>query len=412
MIELISIGDELLKGKILNTNSQFLCLQLRQRGYQVIRETTVSDEAASLKKCLEEALARADLVICTGGLGPTLDDHTRKIAAELFQSDFHFDPKIAEDLRSRFGEHPTWLKDQATVPTKARAWSNTAGTAPGLLFSEKGKTLILLPGVPQEMETFFFTQVVPFLEKEYPLKHKRAHRLFHFCLLYESYVDPHLRALSEQYPAVEVGIYPHPAFISVLLSSVDPTQLLQFEQALIKRFESYLFPSEHGKVEEAVHSWFIENKKTLALAESCTGGMLAAQLTGVAGASSYFLGSFVVYSDEMKQEILGVSKKTLSTFGAVSEEVIQEMLNGVFKKSEADFAIAVSGIAGPTGGTKEKPIGTICAGIAQRGKEADIGTFHVRGNRALIISKTSNSLLGAFYRKIDRGAPAFPFIDE
>jgi nicotinamide-nucleotide amidase len=164
------------------------------------------------------------------------------------------------------------------------------------------------------------------------------------------------------------------------------------------------------KTEEALHSWFVQHKKKLAFAESCTGGMLSTCVTALPGASDYFLGSFVVYSNEMKEKILGVSQETLNLKGAVSAEAVSEMLNGVFKKTSADFAIAVSGIAGPTGETAQKPVGTIWAAIGERGKSPDIGTFHLVGSRQTIILQTTNYLLGALWRKVEKGIPAFPLL--
>lgn len=163
-----------------------------------------------------------------------------------------------------------------------------------------------------------------------------------------------------------------------------------------------------GKMEEALHGWFVKHQKTLAFAESCTGGMLSMHVTAIPGASEYFLGSFVVYSNAMKQKVLGVSQETIDSQGAVSEAAVKEMLGGVFKQTAADFAIAVSGIAGPTGGTEQKPVGTICAAIGERGKSADVGTFRVSGSRHTIMLSTTQWLLGALWRKVEKGIPAFP----
>ncbi|MBI2810898.1 MAG: CinA family nicotinamide mononucleotide deamidase-related protein [Candidatus Melainabacteria bacterium] len=411
-IELISIGDELLKGKIVNTNAAFLSQHLQQKGFPVSRQTTLSDEKNALASGLKEALARSDLVICTGGLGPTLDDCTRQIAAELYACDFRFDQATSDDLKRRYGDRYNFVDNQATIPARASILYSRVGAAPGVRVSEGRTSLILMPGVPKEMEPMFVEQVLPLIEKKWPPKQKKEIASLSFCLVYESLLDPHLRELSKKYPAVEAGIYPSHGALSVLLLSSDAKQLSGFEKELIFHFGDYHFLSPHGKIEEALHSLFVKQKKTLAFAESCTGGMMSSLVTSVPGASDYFLGSFVTYCNSMKEQLLGVSPETLRTKGAVSEEVVREMLEGVFKKTNADYAIAVSGIAGPTGGTEQKPVGMVCAAIGARGKTPEVGTFKSYGSRQTVILMSSNYLLGALWRKLEKGIPAFPLLKQ
>ena len=410
IIELISIGDELLKGAIVNTNVAFICRHLRQAGYSVARQTILPDESKALSAGFREALQRADLILATGGLGPTLDDRTREVVAELFHSDFHLDQAIAEEIKRRFGKVSVQVENQATVPSKAKPFPNRIGTAPGLVFSENDKTVILMPGVPKEMEPMFLEDLLPWLKQQFPVQDKKESSQLFFCLVHESLIDPHLRTLSQRYSAVEAGIYPAHGTLSVSLHSSDKDQLEAFQKELTQQFSPYRYLAKSGKIEEALQDWFVKHKKTLAFAESCTGGLLSSHVTSVPGASEYFLGSFVVYSNSLKEQILGVSKKTLDSQGAVSEETVREMLAGVFQRSAADFAIAVSGIAGPTGGTEQKPVGTICAAIGQRGKSPDIGTFQAFGNRQTITLSTTHKLLGALWRKVEKGIPAFPLL--
>ncbi len=412
IIELLSIGDELLKGITVNSNAVFLSRHLKQHGYSLSRQTTLPDQRDSLHAGLKEALERADLVIATGGLGPTLDDHTRQVAAQLFDSEFHFDSNIAEDIKRRFGNAIASTEDQATIPSKAKPLHNRYGTAPGLVFSAKEKTLILLPGVPREMEPMFLEQVLPWLEKHWPVQQQKQIEQLCFCLIYESLIDPHLRELSKRYPSVEAGIYPAHGTVSVCLQSSDKQQLFLFRKELLSQFDEYHYLAPSGKIEEAVHNWFTEHKRTLAFAESCTGGMLATLITSQPGASNYFLGSIVAYADVWKEQLLGVSTQTLAEHGAVSTEVVREMLQGTFDRTNADFAIAVSGIAGPDGGSVEKPVGTIWAAIGERGKAPDVGTFRAKGSRQTIIFSTANHLLGALWRKVDKKIPAFPFLRQ
>ncbi len=408
-IELVAIGDELLRGTTINTNGAFLSRHLSEKGYQISRQTILSDDPVVLKEGLQEIRKRSSMVITTGGLGPTCDDRTREVLARLFSSEFQFNESIAADLKKRFGEQLTSLEDQATIPAKAKPILNRVGTAPGLIFTEDQKTWIILPGAPREMQEMFLNDVLPYLLKTHPSGVQKKSDQLHFSLLYESLVDPTLRILQEQYPQVEVGIYPAYGTLMVSMLSSQGYQLEQFRLALEKKFGPYLFQSMNGKIEEAVHAWFIQNKKTLALAESCTGGLMAAHLTALSGSSAYFFGSFVTYSNAMKTQILGVPESTIRQTGAVSKEVVTAMLDGVFKQSGADFAIAISGIAGPAGGSDQKPVGTMWAAIGERGKTPDIGTFIAKGDRQTRILSTTNNLLGALYRKVTKGIPAFPF---
>ncbi len=407
-IEIVSIGSELLTGRIVNTNAAFLCARLECEGYRVCLQTTLPDERVPLLRGLKEALARSDLVIATGGLGPTLDDETREVAAELFQSGFRIDEEIKEELRERYPGRFFAVEDQARIPTKATPLKNKVGSAPGLLFSEGGKTLILLPGVPKEMEPLFLEAAFPYIQKRFPVPAK--HRVpLHFCLVFESLLDPHLRKLSSLYPAVEVGIYPAHGTVSVILTSLQEKQLRAFEGDLLLRFGEYRY--EATSIAEALQVACIAQGKTLACAESCTGGRVASCVTAIAGSSAYFLGSLVTYSNGMKHSLLGVSEATLASQGAVSAEVVQEMLLGVFRCTEADYAIAVSGIAGPSGGAPDKPLGTVFAALGERGKVPDVGSFKVLGNRETRIFTSSQYLLGALWRKIVKGIPAFPLLN-
>jgi nicotinamide-nucleotide amidase len=410
-IEIVAIGDEVLRGAVVNSNAAWMSRHLLERGFSVARHTALPDDLCLLESGLKEALSRSSLVITTGGLGSTCDDHTRQVAAKLFGSDFHFNEQVASDLCQRFGDGLQSLKDQATVPSQADLLLNRIGTAPGLIFSKEEKMLILLPGVPQEMEQMLLEQVIPYLIQRFPHVRQKISIQMHFCHLYESLVDPILRELKEIYPAVEVGIYPGLALLTVSLHAEEKAQaqIEGFCAALKQRFATYLFSMKSGKIEQVIHDLFLQKKKRLALAESCTGGMMAARLTALPGASAYFLGSLVVYSNQMKQDLLGVSEKTLGEKGAVSRETVVEMLEGVFERTEANFGIAVVGIAGPSGGSKEKPVGTVWAALGERGQKPDVGTFLTRGDRQMRISSTTNHLFGACWRLISQGIAPFPF---
>ncbi|MFI5335096.1 MAG: nicotinamide-nucleotide amidohydrolase family protein, partial [Chlamydiales bacterium] len=315
-IEVVSIGNEVLRGIIINTNAAFLSRRLTEEGWDVSCQTTLPDENALLRQGLDEALIRSSVVIATGGLGPTLDDNTLVCAKELFSKPPHELP-------------------------------NSVGVAPGCLFSENKRLLFLLPGVPSEMEQMFEESVLPYLKKHLPAKPLHREEL-HFYLLKEDDVDPLLRDLQKKHK-LDIGIYPSYSGLSVILRGPKKEHVVEAKKAIAEAFKASLLPA--AKLEEAIHHWMVKHRQTLAFAESCTGGFMASQLTAIPGASEYFLGSIVTYSNSLKEGLLGVSADTLKKHGAVSREAVHEMWTGLLKKTGADYGIAVSGIAGPTGGT-------------------------------------------------------------
>lgn len=392
-IEIVSIGDELLNGSIVNTNSAFLAKELFFNGYSVVRETTLPDDPLMLKKGLEEILQRADLVIATGGLGPTLDDHTRVVAAALFDSPFVLNQEIFEELKRRYKVSLPSLEDQAMIPEIAMPLRNSVGTAPGLVLKKDNRCLILLPGVPPELHALFQSEVLPRIKRWWPADKVEPMQVLHFVDLNEATVDPHLRHLRSIYPSLTVGIYPSFGKVTVRLRGEEGEKGALYLRDL---FGAQEFQAPHGRLEEAVQEKFISQKRTLALAESCTGGALAARFVRMTGASNYLLGSFVCYSNQMKQEMLGVSEKTLYAKGAISQEIAAEMAQGCLKRSGADIAFALTGIAGPSGGSPEKPIGTVFAALATL-NEVKIYDFYFRGDREAIIEQAVNQALVHLY---------------
>jgi nicotinamide-nucleotide amidase len=404
-IEIIAIASEVLSGRVVNTNASFISQTLLESGFDVSGHTVLPDDPMLLKKGLTQALKRSELIIVTGGLGPTCDDITRSILAELFDSKIEHHPEVFADLSQRFGHRNVSIENQAQVPKKAQPILNTIGTAPGLIFTSDNKCLIALPGVPIEMKKMLLNDVIPYLKQAHSGLVKRPTKTLNICILSESAIDPLVRELSALYPSVSAGIYPAAGVIRLVLSSSLEAELTAFSAAFSEKFETYIFPAESGKIEEAIHNWMIEHQKTLAFAESCTGGLLSAHITALAGASNYFLGSLVVYSNDLKIKILGVSEQTLSTHGAVSRETVSEMIAGVFRLTNADYAIVVSGIAGPEGGSADKPVGTVWAAIGHRGDTPDIALLFAKGNREAIILSTTNRLLGYLWRKLVHQIP-------
>jgi nicotinamide-nucleotide amidase len=310
---------------------------------------------------------------------------------------------VASDLKKRFGESLVSLKDQATIPTSATPLLNQVGTAPGLIFDMGNKHLILLPGVPLEMQKMLIDQVIPYLQKAVLKGSDVYTETVHFCSLTESQLDPLLREFKQSSQDIQIGIYPRPGVVNVCFTAKKKEVLAPLVSKIKHAYPTHFFESKSGNIEEAIHTWMINQKKTLALAESCTGGSIASHLTLLDGASGYFLGSLVVYSNALKQSLLGVSKKTLQSKGAVSPEVVKEMLEGLFSATPADYGIAISGIAGKAGGTPETPIGTIWIAFGERGKPATVFTYLARGSREMIILSAANRALSALWQYLAYG---------
>lgn len=405
--EVIAIGNEVLCGQVVNTNAAYIAKALSTEGYWVQKQSVLPDSFAELKEGLETALATSDLVIASGGLGPTFDDITRKVAAEIFSSDFHFNEEVALDLKNRYKDKLLSLTNQATVPSKAKLLSNSVGTAPGLVFHEGNKILILLPGVPQEMVPMMKDQVVPYLRENAPPSEKIHHASVEILLLEENLVNPTLEKLIHDYPMLSFGIFPGYGNVKVCFSGSDEQKLFEAKQLFSEAFAPYIFSSPSGQIVEALQKIMVFKKKTLALAESCTGGRIASEITSLSGSSEYFLGSFVVYSNKLKEEILGVDPQIIAEYGAVSKETVAAMAKGVLNKTDADFAIAVSGIAGPLGGTPQKPVGTVYVAIAERGHPVNVGLLEMRGSRETIILATVRKSLAHLYRKLSQNITPF-----
>lgn len=403
-VEVIAIGNEVLSGLVVNSNAAYLSSHLTQENFTVIRHTALPDDAIKLKQGLLEALDRSPLIISTGGLGPTCDDITRGVVAEIFDSDFYYNEEIASDLRKKFGDYPT-IRDQATVPSKAKILKNKLGTAPGFIFQNKRSTLILLPGVPVEMRAMFEEEVIPLIQKHVSAIEKRVSRRLSFFKLPEASIDPDLRTLKERYPDVQFGIYPSLGVINVIIHAYGNGALKNIEEIsshLKEQFSEYFFESETGKLEDALHHLFINKKLTLSVAESCTGGNVAERLTKIPGSSQYFQGAIVAYSNELKFSLLDVNPNTVKGHGAVSHETVKEMVIGLLKKTKSDFGIAVTGVAGPSGGTLEKPVGTVWFALKCFNDEPIVWKEFYHGNREMIIEFATNAVLSSLLNQASK----------
>jgi nicotinamide-nucleotide amidase len=376
-IELINTGAELLVGRVLNTHQQWLCRRLSDLGYEVSRQCCVPDGSAQIQTAVRESLARAELVIMTGGLGPTSDDLTRDCIAQLLGRTLILHQPtltwIEDFFKSRKRPMPVSTRVQALVPEGATVLPNPNGTAPGLAIpaDAKGKWLILLPGPPRELRPMFTDSVVPLLLREFPLPTKFLSRNFKTTGLGESVVEekiaPPLQTLVNQ--GLEIAYCARVGEVDVRLAARGPSSaaLLEAGEQIVRGLlGNIIFGMDEDSLESVVIKSLAARQQTLAVAESCTGGFLAHRLTNVPGASTVFLGGAITYSNQAKQDLLGVAGETLQQHGAVSREVAREMAEGARRRLQTDYALAVTGIAGPDGGTAEKRVGTAFIALASK----------------------------------------------
>jgi len=381
-LELINTGSELMLGRVLNTHQQWLCRQLADLGYVVNRQVAVADTADDIERAVQEALGRADFIITTGGLGPTSDDITRDRIAALLGRKLHEDPAIVAHVESFFAKRnrpmPASTRVQAMVPDGALVLNNAHGTAPGLAlhvssnpFRPDGRPswLVMLPGPPRELRPMFTNQVAPLLKEKLPLHANFVCRTLRTVGLGESFLEERiaspLKSLTDS--GLELGYCAHSGAVDVRFvghgsgAEANVTEAARIVYSLVGE---YVFGEGDDEMAEVLVRQLTDQKKTLALAESCTGGFISNRITNVPGASAVLLAGLVTYSNAAKQSFLGVKAETLATHGAVSEAVAREMAEGCRARTGADFAIGVTGIAGPGGGAPEKPVGTLFIALA------------------------------------------------
>jgi nicotinamide-nucleotide amidase len=381
-IELVNTGSELLLGRVLNTHQQWLCRRFADMGRVVQRQVTVPDTAEEIQAAVRESLSRADLVVVTGGLGPTSDDITRELIAKLLGKPLRLDETVWEHIKTFFATRkrpmPANNEVQAMVPEGATVLANPHGTAPGLAmpvspnpFREGGKAswLVMLPGPPRELRPMFDEWVKPLVNREFPLTGPFVCRTLRSSGVGESAVQERiavpLAALVAE--GLEVGYCARPGQVDVRLIARGETaaELVREAEAVVQKLlGSSIYGYDDEEMEQVIVRLLGARRKTLALAESCTGGGIANRITNVPGASAVFMGGWVTYSNESKQQCLGVRAETLAAHGAVSEAVAREMAEGARTRLGADFALAVTGIAGPSGGSPEKPMGTVYLALA------------------------------------------------
>lgn len=387
-VHLLTIGDEILIGQIIDTNSAWMSQQLNLCGFAVQGKSSVGDTRQAIVDGIEHAASAADVVIMTGGLGPTKDDITKKTLAEMFDSRMSFHEETyarIEGYFTRVGRAiPPSMRDQATLPDQATILPNKVGTAPGMWFERDGKVLISLPGVPFEMEYLMTHEVLPRLQNRF-----QSSPIVHRTLLTvgegESNIARRIEAFEDGLPDhIKLAYLPALGQVRLRLSGTWPgppsdgaeaelAAELDAKQAELEALlPDLVFGHETETLQEVLGQILLAQGKQFGTAESCTGGYVAHLITSVPGSSAYFPGTVVTYSYEMKSKLLGVRPETLTQFGAVSEEAVIEMARGALDTLGVDVALAISGIAGPSGGTPDKPVGTVWMAVADRQRSVAI----------------------------------------
>lgn len=376
--ELITIGDEILYGQIVDTNSQWMSAALDEIGVKTIRKTTIGDEENEILTALEEAERRADIILITGGLGPTKDDLTKPCLAKYFDSDIKINEKALEELTALFKQINRELTDinrgQAELPVKAEMISNKLGTAAGMWFHERGKVFVSMPGVPFEMKKMMKDLIIPKIRETFQTQ-LIYHKLIKTIGIGESWLSEMIEEWEDNLPEnIRLAYLPSIGQVKLRLTATgdDILQLEKEVDAEIRKIhpviKDYIYGYDEETIESAIGKLLAENQLTIATAESCTGGYLAHMITSVPGSSNWYTGSVIAYDNRIKIDELSVSYETIEEFGAVSEETVKEMAINVRKKLGTSIGVSTSGIAGPGGGTVEKPVGTIWIAYADEHK--------------------------------------------
>lgn len=368
---ILTIGDELMIGQTVDSNSAWIAAWLDMNGWQVSRKMGVRDNISSIKEGLDLCFNVSDLVVTTGGLGPTKDDLTKEALCEYYQCDsvWHEETWVrVQEIQKRFNRTATQLhKMQCYLPSLAIVVANDQGSAPGMIFQKENKILVSVPGVPHEMRHLLSEKIIHLLPQGNPTEH----RIIRTCGEGETVIAGMIADIEDSLPD-DVTLAYLPSFNQVILrlTTYSPDRkasMNDLEEKIIFRLKDLVYGKADTTLSAALGELLRKRKETIATGESCTGGYLAHLLTSVSGSSDYYIGSIIPYAYEMKTSELGISQETLLTFGAVSEEVVKAMAEGVQNKLNVTWALASSGIAGPMGGTPEKPVGTIwiaCAGPA------------------------------------------------
>jgi len=386
---IINTGTEILLGDVLNTHLAFIAREILPFGLRVEQQRTVPDGAA-IREALTESFASADIIFVTGGLGPTTDDLTRELTADLLGLELRNDPDVIAAIKERFARRGyKWtsrIARQADVPVGAEVFPNESGTAPGLYLRPnlnpqvRSPHLFLLPGPPRELRPMFMDFVVPLLRRIAPSQSAVEFRTYRSAGMGESLVEEAIGEKILEIPGIELGYCARPGEVDLRL--IGPSAEVERAETMVRSaLGDAIFSSRGEEMEEVLIKRLLERKETLALAESCTGGLLAHRLTNVPGASGVFLAGYVTYANETKTNTLGLDDALIEREGAVSESVARAMAEGARERAKSTHALATTGIAGPDGGTAEKPVGTVYVALASTGKATQVKRFDFASDR-------------------------------
>lgn len=388
--EIISIGTEILLGHIVNTNAAYLSRKLSELGIDLYYQTTVGDNPQRLAQVVRKALVRSDIVILTGGLGPTVDDITIGAVAMVAGKKLILNKAILKDIKAHFKARgfatPAGNDRQAYIPDGAKWIKNKAGTAPGVIVEYYEKAIICLPGPPRELHPIFEKGVIPYIKRRFRPRQVFMTRIIKTTGLPESRVNLMVKDLLKLQPPTTVGIYAKLGQVELVIMAKAKTEkaanaaIAKVEKKIYLRLKDHIFGCDDDTLEGVVGRKLIGKNMTIVVAESCTGGLVSSRLTDVSGSSKYFIRGAIPYSNEVKVKYVGVSAGTLKKYGAVSRQVAVEMARGIRSIMDADIGLAVTGIAGPTGGTKKKPVGLVYIALITDGKRI-VKEFRFKGSR-------------------------------
>lgn len=406
--EILTIGDEILIGQIVDTNSAWMGQKLNEAGINVKQITSVSDNEQHIINALNEAKQRADIILITGGLGPTKDDITKHTLCNYFNSGLIFNEDVYKQVEYLFkirGREVTAInRKQAEVPSNCTAIANTVGTAPGMWFEEEEKIFMSMPGVPFEMKAMMEKEVIPRLIKKF-----KTPFIFHKTILTqgigESFLADLIADWEDGLPAhIKLAYLPSPGMVRLRLTGRGESEKIKAEvikqyQSVAPLIEKYVFGYDSETLESVIAQLLTSKKQTIACAESCTGGYLSHRITSVPGSSNYFMGSVIAYDNSIKEQFLDVDPELIRVRGAVSEPVVIAMAESVKRKFKTEYAIATSGIAGPAGGSTEKPIGTVWIGISTP-EVTFAKCFRLGDNRMRIIQVAADTALNMLRKEL------------
>ena len=415
--EIISIGDELLTGQKVNTNARLICSELAGAGVGVKRIIVCSDSEEAITGQIADSLGRSDIVLVTGGLGPTRDDRTRQAVKAFLKRNLVLDKGVyartIERYRSSGRDPAAYLEQNAMVIDGAMVIPNEKGLAPGMIITcddeFRGRFLVLMPGVPQEMEAMIQSTVVPFFTDRSGTVIVHSH--IKTTGIGETGFADIIHEIEDNLPdGTSLAYLPHAAGVNLRVSSIgNDKQGVERDnrgvvESIVGAAEEFVFATADISLEECIGGMLQTRGLRIAVAESCTGGLIASRLTDISGSSRYFEQGYVVYSNESKERNLGVRQVTLETYGAVSEEVAAEMAEGCLLKAGADIAVSSTGIAGPDGGTEQKPVGMVCLGLACRKDNGSVDsyttTFSTNGDRLRNKIRFSEAALRMVWKKL------------